>query len=81
MKICKYEPDLFNVTGRPYDGCYLINDFKDAMMDQPNEFTKLLNIVSKLVHGIKCSTIFQKLRHSETPCSMISLFDTGASKM
>ena len=27
-----------------------------------------------------CSTTIEKMRHSETPCS-ISLFDTGASKM
>ena len=27
-----------------------------------------------------CSTAIEKLRHSETPCSMINLFDTGTSK-
>ena len=26
-------------------------------------------------------TTVEKLRHSENPCSMLNLFDTGASKM
>ena len=37
------------------------------------------NLVYKLVNGIVCRTAVEILRHSETPCSMISLFDTGAS--
>ena len=60
MKICKYEPDLFNVTGRPYDGCYLINDFKDAMMDQPNEFTKLLNILFQNLCMVSNAQLYSK---------------------
>ena len=33
------------------------------------------------MNGHVSSTTVQKLRHSETPCLMITLFDTGASKM
>ena len=33
------------------------------------------------MNGHVSSTTVEKLRHSETPCLMITLFDTGASKM
>ena len=44
--------------------------------------TKLLKILfKKFVNGIVFSTTIENLRYSETPCSIISLFDTGALKM
>ena len=71
FKIWKSELDLANVTGTSYYWCHLITDANDAIMHQlPNESTKLV-----------CSTTIEILRHSKTPCSMISLFDTGACKM
>ena len=32
------------------------------------------------MNGIACSATVEILRHSETPCSKITLFETGASK-
>ena len=31
------------------------------------------------MNGMVCSTTVEILRYSETPCSMINLFDTGVS--
>ena len=45
---------------------------------EKNESSKL---VQKLMNSIACSTTVENLRQSETPCSMMGLFDTKASKM
>ena len=83
LKISKSELDLTNVTGKSYHWCHLLTDVNNAMMHQLSiDPTKLLKILfKKFVNGIVFSTTIENLRYSETPCSIISLFDTGALKM
>ena len=74
------ELDLTNVTGTSYHQLHLITNVIDAIMHQlPNESTKLLNILFKNLWMVLYAQL--QLRHSETPCLMISLFDTAAFKM
>ena len=81
LKIWKSELDLTNVIGTFYHWYHLITDANDAIMHQPlNESTKLLKILFKNL-WMGRSTTLEIPRHSETPCLMISLFDTVASKM
>ena len=49
-------------------------------MNQQNVFERSFLKTCEWYRMLNYSTV-EKLRHSETPCSMISLFDTGASKM
>ena len=49
-------------------------------MNQQNVFERSCLKTCEWYRMLNYSTV-EKLRHSETPCSMISLFDTGASKM